>query len=227
MKIITNGLAALALATLLAGCGMTRDEIALTRPATPAASTTTASTATANAQLPAIKIVSVDDQRDFFIDPKTPDKPSLHDDAIHDKAITSRAIGRRRNAFGAAAGDLVLPQGETVSAHVGAVLADGFRQAGYRVLNSGDAGYDQAVPVKAVIKQYWTWIEVSIDFRFNGRTEIELDSPLPALNASRIVGGHVEFEDGMAFDSDWRKINEQNLQELSKQTAAMLAKQGG
>src|SRR6202012_1854397 len=106
----------------------------------------------------------------------TPHEPSLKDDDINNKSVTSRAIGRKRSGWGEAPGDGLLPEGDSVSARVGAALADGFRQAGYRVLASGDAGYDQAVPVTATIKQYWSWEEMGFVFGLNCRAEIELDS---------------------------------------------------
>jgi hypothetical protein len=40
---------------------------------------------------PAVKIVSVEDKRQFEIDPSTPDIPSLSNDEIDDVAFTSRA----------------------------------------------------------------------------------------------------------------------------------------
>lgn len=216
MKMIIKGAMLMALLATLAGCAMSRSEVDLAGGSTPLPVTAQP------AQGTAVKIVSVDDQRVFKVDPKTPHEPSLKDDDIANKSVTSRAIGRKRSGFGAALGDVLLPEGDSVSARVGAALADGFRQAGYRVLTSGDAGYDQAVPVTAIIKQYWSWEEIGLALKLNCRAEIKLDSALPALTPSQTILSQAEQDEALIVDSDWRKINNQGLQALSKKVAEML-----
>lgn len=220
MKMIIKGAMLMALLATLAGCAMSRSEVDLAGGSTPLPVTAQP------AQGTAVKIVSVDDQRVFKVDPKTPHEPSLKDDDIANKDVTSRAIGRKRNGWGEALGDVLLPKGDSVSARVGAALADGFRQAGYRVLTSGDAGYDQAVPVTAIIKQYWSWEEIGLALKLNCRAEIKLDSALPALTPSQTILSQAEQDEALIVDSDWRKINNQGLQALSKEVAETLKAKG-
>ena len=61
-----------------------------------------------------VKIVRVTDQRTFELRPDVASIPSLKDGQIDNKAITSRAIARKRNGYGKALGDILLPEGRTV-----------------------------------------------------------------------------------------------------------------
>jgi PBP1b-binding outer membrane lipoprotein LpoB len=83
----------------------------------------------------AVKIVQVVDQRIFEIRPPSPDIPSLKNNEINDPAITSRAIARKRNAYGKAMGDILLPEGQTIMDLVSSSLAKGLRENGYRVVS--------------------------------------------------------------------------------------------
>ncbi|MCP3927681.1 MAG: flagellar biosynthesis protein, partial [Bacteroidetes bacterium] len=61
-----------------------------------------------------IAIVRVTDIRQFEVAPLSPSVPSLRGDDIENHAITVRAIARKRNGYGKAIGDIVLPEGRTV-----------------------------------------------------------------------------------------------------------------
>jgi hypothetical protein len=217
---IAKAAALVAALCLLAGCAMSRSTVDLSRGSTAVPATAQPS------QGQAVKIVSVADQRAFKIDPKTPQEPSLKDDNITDKAITSRAIGRKRGGFGLALGDVLLPEGDSVSAHVATALTNGFRQAGYRVLATGDAGYDQATPIQVVIKQYWSWLEVAMSGNLNWRAEIELDSTLPALAPSQTIFSQIAKDAAVIFDSDWVQVNNEGLASLSARLADVLKTRG-
>ena len=216
MKSIIRAAALVAALSMLAGCMFARSTVDLSQG--PAAAPAVAQPS----EGPVVKIVSVDDQRVFAVAPQTPDIPSLKDNNITDKAITARAIGRKRSGWGGAVGDVLLPEGDSVSAHIATALTNGFRQAGYRVLSSGDAGYDQATPVKAVIKQYWSWLEVGFVVELDCRAEIQLDSPLPALAPSKTVLSQVAHKKGLVLEAEWMEISNQGLQALSVKLAEML-----
>jgi len=175
------------------------------------------------AQGMAIRIVSVEDARVFQADPPSPDIPSLKSGAINDKAITARTIGRKRHGtLGMALDNVFLEPGDTVNAHVAAALADGFRQAGYRVLNSGDAGYDQATPVTATILQYWSWQEFGFVAQLNCRAEVKLDTSLSGLAPATTVTSQAKKDEAMTLDAAWLKVNQLGLQALSTKLAETL-----
>ncbi|MFH0879382.1 MAG: flagellar biosynthesis protein, partial [Lentisphaerota bacterium] len=106
-----------------------------------------------------VTIVSVNDARVFEEAPRVSSTPSLKGAEITDKSITSRAIARKRNGFGKAMGDILLPEGRTVEQLVREALVKSFRDSGYRVLEAGEVAADgeKAIPVEADIEQFWSW----------------------------------------------------------------------
>ena len=62
-----------------------------------------------------VKLVNVLDERIFEYKPATPDIPSLSENEINNADVKARAFARKRNSYGQAHGDVVLPAGETTS----------------------------------------------------------------------------------------------------------------
>ncbi len=169
----------------------------------------------------AVKIKSVEDARVFEAAPKDPSTPSLQDGEIGNSAITARAIARKRGGFGKALGDILLPEGQTVAAVMQDSIGNGFRKAGYRVLQPGDQGYEQAVAVDAWVRQYWTWVNFGFwALTVHCRAEVDLKeiyrlsaagSPSPqrfpriCRRYSRRTGCESPPRDGIGFPRMWRK----------------------
>lgn len=173
----------------------------------------------------AIRIDKIEDARKFEPAPKTPDVPSLPESDIGNTSLTTRAIARKRNGFGMALGDVLLPEGQTVPQLVGDAITQGFRSAGYRVLKSGDAGYEQAVPVSARIHEFWAWFNPGFSsVTVKNRLDISLAGPLPALTGGIAVKGEVSEKMQTVFEDDWRKIVSKGLAEMSEKVRTALTR---
>ncbi len=105
---------------------------------------------------PAYKIVEVKDSRQFQLRPQEPSIPSLKGGEIDNESITSRAIARKRNGYGKAMGDILLPEGQTVTELTARAVARAMRESGLRVVEQGDPDWKRARPVEAEIQQHWT-----------------------------------------------------------------------
>lgn len=165
-----KSIAGVALVLMLAGCAVTRSELKVGAepPATPAASATGKP----------IVIGSVVDARRFEAAPKDPSVPSLGTEGGGDE-VKARAIGRKRNTYGMALGDVTLEPGNTVANVVRRQLAVALGEAGYRVVGPGT---DKSAPVVDVrIHQFWSWFTpgfwtitletiISTDLNVAGRT---------------------------------------------------------
>ena len=156
---------------------------------------------------PAVRIDRVTDRRVFEINPRQANIPSLMNDAeIKDSAITSRAVARKRGGFGKALGDVLLPEGRTVTAVVEEALTRSLQEAGYRVVGKQDVDAATAIPIEADIEQFWAWFrpgfaQVAVEFE----TSVRLRSPLPALQGGAPVTGTSRVT-GMAATSDtWHR----------------------
>ena len=186
----------LGLIFLAAGCATTRGVIDV--PAKVASNPTSG---------PAVRIDRVTDRRVFEINPRQANIPSLMNDTeIKNPAITSRAIGRKRGAFGKAFGDVLLPEGRTVPQIVEEALTRSLQEAGYRVVGKQDPDASAAIPIEADIEQFWAWFrpgafQVAIEFEGS----VRFTSPLPALQAGDPVKGNSRVT-GMAATSDtWQE----------------------
>ncbi len=175
------------------------------------------------AQGPAIKIVQVLDNRGFAIGAEAPDTPSLSDDDIQNRATTSRAIARKRNTYGKALGDVLLPESMTVADITKSALEQAFRESGYRVFSPGQPGYDEAVPVTVSIRQFWAWMTPGFwAIALEHRGDLTLQGPVAPLQQGLTVESYVRETMQMAPESSWRDIVSKGLADLIAKTKAKL-----
>ena len=105
---------------------------------------------------PAVKgqmsIGSIEDARTFQNKTADPSTPSVDGDF---GALTSQQrenhIGRQRNSYGKAMGEVVLPTGSTVTAKMREIITEALARRGYTVAASG-------TPVNVKISQFWGWM---------------------------------------------------------------------
>lgn len=173
----------LALAALLTACSQNDSRLVplkLDLPADPA-------------QGQAVRVEPVIDARTFELRPPQPDGASLLPDDFGRQAIKDRAIGRVRDGFGHGTGEVLLPEGQTVSALFRDTTIQAFRQAGYRVLSPGEPGYDRAAPVMVTVRQYWNWVKiVDTVHRAACHTEADVQAPFPPFAQALPVAGLAE-----------------------------------
>lgn len=176
------------------------------------------------AQGPAVRIEKVEDQRVFLIAPGTPDVPSLSDDAIQDKATTARAIARKRNTYGKALGDVLLPEQQTVSGLTQTAIEQGFREAGYRVISKGQPGYDEAIPVSANIKQFWAWMNPGFwAISLEQRSEIVVKAPIKQFETGATINAQAKESMQFAGEDAWNEIVTKGLADLIRSLKTKLS----
>lgn len=149
MKYLVRGMAACVVLLLMSGCAVTRSEMRLTVPAP--------GSAVVSGGQPLV-IDSVRDVRVFEVDPPDPSTPSLKEGAKYalDAQGRKQAIARKRNTYGMAMGDIVLPADENVETLTRQLLSNAFAAHGYSVVDAAAAPAD-ATHVSADIKQFWAW----------------------------------------------------------------------
>lgn len=172
-----------------------------------------------------VKIASVTDGRIFEFQPATPDIPSLSEDEIANADIKARAYARKRNAYGKALGDVILPEGQTVAGVMRKALTHAFRTAGYRVMEPEDAAYDKAIPVEAKIIQFWSWIDWGFwELGVHNRAEVFIKAPTGSLAEGVTVQNEVVTKHAAVFDSDWQESAVTGMQEISVKVSEELKK---
>ncbi|MGE6444555.1 flagellar biosynthesis protein [Pseudomonas bubulae] len=201
---------AVAALVLLAGCATNRAEVDVLRPGD------TQTPAPSNGKK--VYISAVDD-RVFQIKPSSSDIPSLKYDEIDDKSITERAIARKRNNFNMAIGDVLLPEGRTVSELVGNAVATAYRQAGYEVVSS--PGARDVSEVKVNIIEFWSWYSAEgvLDKVLRNKSLLQIKAPgTPIQTVKTLVSENVK----VATDTDWKTITESGLEAITQETLKQL-----
>lgn len=165
---------------------------------------------------PVVKIVKVSDLRKFELAPDKANIPSLKNGAIGDKLITSRAIARKRNGYGKALGDILLPEGRTVEALVKDSATKALKEKGYRVVEAGDAQYATALPITIDIHQFWAWMRpgfwaLSLDFE----GIVSCNNPRVFIASGEKIRGHLELKTQAAGTRAWTNILNQGLDALN------------
>ena len=176
---------------------------------------------------PAVTIVRVTDNRVFEAAPRTPSVPSLKGGEIGDKAITSRAIARKRNAYGKALGDILLPEGRTVENVVREALVKSFREAGYRVIEDAarSEDKDKAMRIEADIEQFWSWFTpgfwaVSLEFE----AKVKIKGDVPPFKNGETVRGHVQLHTQAAGPRAWLNTINKGIDAFIAEVKNSLAK---
>ncbi len=101
----------------------------------------------------------VTDRRVFEDRPRKPSIPSLgyggRVERIPDE-IKARAIARKRNSYGKAMGDILLPEGQTVEGVTRDLLKSAMAEAGLSVVDEASASPNAWI-VDADIERFWAW----------------------------------------------------------------------
>jgi hypothetical protein len=192
------------------GCATSRSDITVDSPVVTASRTSSSKR---------FYIRSVKDARIFEQSPRDPSTPSLgFGGASHaSKELKYRAVGRKRNGYGKALGDVLLEKGQTVADVVKQHLIAGLKEKGYQV--TVEKASKNAIPVDVVIKKFWTWLDIK--FIYNPMicdTEIMLtfDDSKP-----KVITGQTSYFFYWGTDGSWKKIVTESLSKFQQQVKAL------
>ncbi len=204
--------ALLMLSTLLFGCATSRSVVEVQTPQGK------------NGNGQKITITALD-ERQFMVKPPSADIPSLKNaEEIGDASITSRAIGRKRNGYGMALGDVLLPEGITVSQLVARSVAQGYRQAGYQVVEAAEKNGDaQAVTVR--ITEFWSWFSPGF-FSVAANNKARLTLTSAAMTSPIVLVTDKRDSMQVVTENDWKVIAEAGMQAITDATVKELCARG-
>lgn len=211
-----SSLVLLAAAFVVGGCATSRSEIRL-----PSA-TKTVAPSTASPTAPVAYIRTVTDAREFEESPKDPSTPSLgFGGAAQATAdVKARAIGRKRNTYGKALGDVTLPEGQTVESVIRENLGTALGQAGYRVASDAAQAGPDGVAVDVSIKKFWVWLKPGF-WTLTLSADVATDVTIGSSEAKSIQA-HSEDSRQMVTDSVWVEIVSAALEDYRKKAADLM-----
>lgn len=134
----------------MTGCATSRSEIRLAAPPAPEKSSAGFE----------VVIRSIEDARVFEEAPAHPGTPSLGwgGASAAPAEVKARAIGRKRNTYGKALGDVLLEPGSTVIEVVRQNLTTALSSSGYRVVGASQASAS-ALKLDVRIDKFWAWFQ--------------------------------------------------------------------
>lgn len=151
-----------------------------------------------------VAITSITDARVFQNKPSDPSTPSARGD-VNQLSAQQRAnlIGRQRNTYGAAMGDIALPAGETAATKMRELIASALAKRGYGVGGSG--GNSASVR----IDEFWAWgtpgmWSIGFEARVRGQFTVRRGGATRTFS----ITGHGENNGQVASDTNWRQAYE-------------------
>ncbi len=158
-------------------------------------------------------IASVKDQRVFETAPREPNIPSLDPTESQNDSIRLRSIGRKRNTFGKALGDIILKEDKTVETLMAASIRQAFIENGYRLIDSKDKINDKTTVVDATINKFWSWMNPgfsSITLSTEIATDLSLKSAEGVTKTSISIKNAGNYQTGM--EGNWLEVLNKALQ---------------
>lgn len=168
------------------------------------------------------KITEVRDLRQFSVNPRDPSRPSLGSETeIQDPQITGHAVGRKRNGYGMALGDVAVPTS------VAALVRDAARKAlqdrGYVVVEQGSAQYAEAQPMAIDIQQFWTWITMGFfEGTFTLDVTVSLDGAGLTTTNPSVIKSQTTVGSMAGTDAIWTRTVQTGLNELVEKIKAQI-----
>jgi uncharacterized lipoprotein YajG len=189
-------LPAIAMIMLLAGCATSRSVVEVQVPVS-------ASEAASTALPPNGKsfyINSVKDNRIFQEKPSSPNIPSMDPSEASSDSIKLRAVGRKRNTYGKALGDILLKEGDTTETLIASSVRKAFTDKGYKVLEQSEKVPPDAYVVDVEISQFWAWMNPgfwALTLSAEIATDISIKSGEETQKQSVQVKSSDHFQTGM------------------------------
>lgn len=177
---------------LTSGCVVGRRTVALPIPTQPPAS----------ADKGGFHIAEVVDNRKFENKPRDASIPSIDGDVTSlSSEVKSSMIGRQRNTYGKAMGDIALPAGDSVVKRSRALLEEGLRRRGYTISDDPNAAHAASVS----IDEFWAWFSPGMfAVSFEARVTCTLRVRKGDGSADVVIHGYGMNKGQVASDGNWQ-----------------------
>jgi len=163
-------------------------------------------------------IRSITDARQFMDKPPTPDIPSLGQGGVlkHSTELRSRAIGRKRNGYGKALGDVFLEDNNSVQNLVINTLTNVLNNYGYKIHDINLTYPPDTIFIDITINKFWSWIDIGfwsigIDAEIDTDVSITYDD-----NKTKSISARTSNRVMAATDSAWKETIDLALQNYKK-----------
>lgn len=169
-------------------------------------------------------IGEIRDSRTFQNKPRSPSTPSIDGDVtVMTPATRALMIGRQRDGFGKAMGDVALPTGTTVMAVTKDLVAESLKRHGYSVTDSPASGNVVAVD----IHEFWAWFSPGFaSVSFEARIDCTLSITRKSDSKVIKIQGYGINKGQMASDANWQLAYQRAFDDFISKSAPELKKAG-
>jgi uncharacterized lipoprotein YajG len=153
------------------------------------------------ATLGSVYISTVKDDRQFENKPSDPSIPSIDGDVTKlSAAEKDRMIGRQRNTFGKAMGDISLDENDSVTQRVRMLITEALGRKGYQVTQDPASANTVAV----AINEFWAWGTPGVfALAFEVKIKCTVAVTEPAGSQTLIVKGYGINHGQVAKNENW------------------------
>ena len=177
--------------TLLTGCAVGTSELQLVEPE--------------------LSLKDVSATKSVFVNLPTDNRvfnPQTKDPSVPSTEPSNKAVGRKRNTWGAALGDFALAGDQTVNSLVKVALEKAFESNGFKVINNKADIAKSTLVVDSQITKFWTWSNPGfshITLSANIETDVEIKDSRKSEEKIKIEGRYSEgFQLGLT--SNFQKV---------------------
>jgi hypothetical protein len=166
-----------------------------------------------------ILVGQVHDERQFANKPSDPSTPSVDGDVTQLNATTKALmIGRQRNGYGMAMGDIALPKDRSVILLTRELLIESLKRNGYSV-STTEA--DRSIDVN--IDEFWAWFSpgmwsVSFEARVYCTLIVKQNSDLKTV----VIRGYGINKGQVASDANWKLAYQRAFEDFLSKSSAEL-----
>lgn len=143
------------------------------------------------------------DHRTFATNASTPDQPTYDPSEVFNDEVKAKIIGRKRNGYGKALGDVVLAKNLTTEKIVKNIVSKAFSDAGYSVVTEDPN--NKAVHVNIDLDKFWSWIDIGF-WTVGVQANIMYSLELTYGNKSETINTYVKGEKraAIALNNLWK-----------------------
>lgn len=170
----------------------------------------------------AVTIGKIEDKRAFANKPSDPSTPSIDGDVTQmDAATKAVMIGRQRNGYGHAMGDIGLPQGRSVEVLTRELLTESLNRSGYSVGKASDKTVD------AEINEFWAWFTPGMfSVSFESRVYCTLTVKRKSDAKTVVIRGYGINKGQVASDDNWQLAYQRAFEDFLSKSSAQLKAAG-
>lgn len=171
-----------------------------------------------------VYIATIVDKREFEQKPASPSTPSVKGTLSKlTPEELSTLIGRQRNGYGKAMGDVALPEGVTVHDAVRDILTTGLESRGYQVVDDPNAANQMSID----INKFWAWFSPgfwAVSFESNLDCAIEFSKSGSPITFD--VAGYGINKGQVASNANWELAFKRAFEDFLKNLDQVMDEKG-